>query len=374
MVRHEGEQVTGRRPVVDVEHDVLRLPEASAVPEPSARRTRADRSAPVVSDRIPEGPMWRYEPDWDGLRVVVRRRGNTVALLSQQGRPLDRYFPEVVGAVGSLPMGDITARGSIVVIRPDGFSFDLLRRRIHPSAARVAKVAGSWPATLILTDAIADGGSDLRGMDLATRRSKLWKLGERASITIASAALRELDPGEPVVISPITSFVSFAEEWLCDHDQMGRSGVIARHTDGRTMVRVRRLRTAACIVTGIRSGTSAPHTLRLAMDEEGELVEVGRTSALRGAAARRAAAEALATVRVMGESDGWIDLEPTAVCVVRYERLRRRRFRSAVGLVGWLPENERERCSIDQLEISDSTVESRRRWSWAGGSRTGATG
>ena len=48
-------------------------------------------------DAIPAGPEWQYEPKWDGFRCLVFRATATRSTLqSKSGKPLTRYFPEVV--------------------------------------------------------------------------------------------------------------------------------------------------------------------------------------------------------------------------------------------------------------------------------------
>jgi ATP-dependent DNA ligase len=91
-------------------------------------------------------------------------------------------------------------------------------------------------------------------------------------------------------------------------------------------------------------------------DEEGEIVEVGRTRAFRGAPARREATAVLAAVapgarvrRRADDDDAWVDVEPSLVCEVEYERLRGRRLRQAAGLVRWLVDADPRTCTIDQL-------------------------
>ena len=191
---------------------------------------------------------------------------------------MDRYFPEVVRHVSRLPL-DCTVRGSIVVVRPSGFSFDRLRLRIHPSAARVAELTERWPATLVLTDLLSRDTWDLRPCDLTARRSLLVSIAEDSDIPAASADLCQLSTGTPAVVTPHTPFVSFAIRWLEDRDESGRDGVIARAIDGVRMVRVPRLRTATCVVTGIRrEGSGPPHALRLGLFDGDALVDMGRTS------------------------------------------------------------------------------------------------
>jgi ATP-dependent DNA ligase len=52
---------------------------------------------------LPEGEGWRYEPKWDGFRTIVFRDGPQVQLQSRNGRPMNRYFPEVVELLLELP-------------------------------------------------------------------------------------------------------------------------------------------------------------------------------------------------------------------------------------------------------------------------------
>src|SRR5918912_4591986 len=52
---------------------------------------------------LPEGDAWRYEPKWDGFRTIVFRDGDDVQLQSRNGKPMNRYFPEVIPQVLALP-------------------------------------------------------------------------------------------------------------------------------------------------------------------------------------------------------------------------------------------------------------------------------
>src|ERR671931_548353 len=63
-------------------------------------------AAPVAG--IPAGHY--YEPKWDGFRSIVFRDGDEVEIGSRNGRPMARYFPDVVAAVkGSLPARCVVA-------------------------------------------------------------------------------------------------------------------------------------------------------------------------------------------------------------------------------------------------------------------------
>ena len=54
--------------------------------------------APMLSsaaDGLPTGDGWLFEPKWDGFRTVVVRDGDDVVLQSRDGKPMQRYFPEL---------------------------------------------------------------------------------------------------------------------------------------------------------------------------------------------------------------------------------------------------------------------------------------
>jgi len=56
-------------------------------------------------DEMPTGSGWLYEPKWDGFRCLVFRNRRQVVLQSKAGRPLTRYFPDVVDAALALKAG-----------------------------------------------------------------------------------------------------------------------------------------------------------------------------------------------------------------------------------------------------------------------------
>src|SRR5438876_11620526 len=72
---------------------------------------------------IPTGDGWLYEPKWDGFRCLVFRAGDQVLLQSKSGRPLSRYFPEVIDAFRQAPDARFVVDGEIVVSRDGAFSF-----------------------------------------------------------------------------------------------------------------------------------------------------------------------------------------------------------------------------------------------------------
>ena len=333
MRRERGEMV------VDVALDVVSIPDAPDSGE--------------VVDRMPDGMEWRFEPDWDGLRVAATLGPGPSRLVSERRRAFDRFFPEVARALASLDAHHIVVRGSLIVVDPGGLTFAAVRRRLHPTPALVEGFALASPATLAITDLIMEGSTDMRPWELSDRRRALERLAIDLSIPAAATNLRRIAPGTPFVLSPQTFDRSTARAWLEDRDATGRDGVIARHADGRRWLRVRRVRSAACVVTGYRHAGGGVGSIRLGLYDGSRLIDVGRTVAFSRAPVRRAAAAALATVSPGGAVSpagaDWVDVLPALVCEVAYERLRGPRFRHAVTFVRWLPDRDPATCTIDQL-------------------------
>src|SRR6185312_14260458 len=99
---------------------------------------------------------WQYEPKWDGFRCIVFRNGDSVELQSKAGKPLTRYFPEIVAGTRDLQPVRFVLDGEIIIPREGKLSFDDLLQRIHPAASRIAKLAAETPAMLVVFDLLVD--------------------------------------------------------------------------------------------------------------------------------------------------------------------------------------------------------------------------
>ena len=97
-----------------------------------------------AADELPVGDGWSYEQKLDGFRVIAFVDGDDVYLQSRNGKPLNRYFPEV-----TMPPGRYVLDGELVVAGADGREqFETLQQRIHPAESRIAKLSVEWPAML----------------------------------------------------------------------------------------------------------------------------------------------------------------------------------------------------------------------------------
>lgn len=312
-------------------------------------------------DSLPEGDGWQYEPKWDGFRCIVFRDGERIELQSKSGKPLGRYFPEMVAAVEALKAPRLALDGELIIPIDGILSFDALQMRLHPAESRIRKLSAQTPAQLMLFDCLADPeGRSLVERPLSERRQAL----ERFFAKEAAPSLQ---------LSAFTEDRNLAQSWL---DTAGGSldGVVAKRRDGvyepgeRAMLKIKQLRTADCVVGGFRYAAKKREVGSLLLglyNGEGKLDHVGFTSAIpaeeRAALTKRLEALVEApgfTGNAPGgpsrwstdRSGDWEPLRPELVAEVRYDHVTGNRFRHGTKFLRWRPDKAPEQCCFDQLE------------------------
>jgi ATP-dependent DNA ligase len=314
-------------------------------------------------EEIPVGPEWQYEPKWDGFRCLAFRRGKKIELQSKSGKPLTRYFPEVVTELGKLKSSDFVLDGEVVIPIGRRLSFNDLLMRIHPAASRIRKLAEETPATYIVFDLLEDADGILIDETLEFRRKRL-----------AGFAKREFGRADWIRLSPATRDIKLARRWF---KSSGKSldGIIAKRVDveyradDRTgMCKIKRQRTADCVVGGFRYATKkrVVGSLLLGLyNDDGELDHVGFTSSI--AHAQRAALtkklEALIeppgfTGKAPGgpsrwstkRSTEWEPLKTKLVVEVEYDHFTGGRFRHGTKFLRWRPDKSPRQCRMEQVE------------------------
>lgn len=164
-----------------------------------------------LTRELPVG-AWSYEPKWDGFRCVASVAEGKVRLHSRHGRPLARYFPEVVQALASLP--DAVLDGELVIAAERSLAeFAALLARLHPSASRVERLSRDTPASFVAFDLVAHAGEDLMGQPFVARRARL------------EALLAGRPP--PLLLTPTTRDPAVARRWL-EPGARGVDGVVAK--------------------------------------------------------------------------------------------------------------------------------------------------
>jgi len=323
---------------------------------------------------LPAGDGWLFEPKWDGFRTLVFKDGKDVYLQSRDGKPLARYFPEVVEALAANLPERCILDGELTLAKNGRLEFDLLQQRLHPAASRVALLAKETPCAYVAWDLLALGDEDLRERPQSERRSKLVE-----ALAHAKA---------PVHVTPATQDRAVATDWFNRFEGAGLDGVIAKPpgqaylAGKRAWLKVKHQRTAECAVPGFRWFKNGKGTLVgslvLALYDGDQLQPVGVCGAF--SKARRAELVKELEPYRLGKDDphpwkDWADAlgeepqgfgnrwnagkdmswEPLAVKLVAevsYDHMQGRRFRHVAHFQRWRKDKEPKDCRFEQLEVT----------------------
>src|SRR6267378_3674537 len=276
-------------------------------------------------DKIPAGAQWEYEPKWDGFRCLAFRDGNKIELQSKSGQPLARYFPEIVDALLKLKATKFVLDGELVIPVKGGLSFDDLLQRIHPAASRILKLSRTTPAHYIIFDLLVDeAGKAIFEEPLVRRRQRLEKIAKRSDLEY-------------------------------------RSGT----RDG--MQKVKRMRTADCVVGGFRYASKGKVVGSLLLglyDDAGALHHVGYTSSFNEAEKKELTKKLEPLIKPPGftgnkpggpsrwstkKTSEWEPLQTKLVVEIQYDHFTGGRFRHGTKFLRWRPDKKPQQCGFDQL-------------------------
>jgi ATP-dependent DNA ligase len=313
----------------------------------------------LLAAELPEGGGWQYEPKWDGFRCLALRDGDEVTLTSKSGKPLARYFPEVVEMLRGVKAPQFLLDGELIIPVGDALSFDALQLRLHPAESRIRKLAKETPAELMAFDLLEIGGKSLMNEPLEARRKAL----ETFFATNHMPGLH---------LSPATTDRGTALAWL-ERSGGALDGVIAKRLDleyrsgERAMIKVKQQRTADCVVGGLRYAAKKREVGSLLLglyDERGLLDHVGFTSAIPAKGRPQLTKDLQKLIEPPGftgsapggpsrwntaRSMAWEPLEPVLVVEVRYDQVTGRRFRHGTGFLRWRPDKDPKQCTFEQL-------------------------
>ena len=317
----------------------------------------------LPATELPAGPEWQYEPKWDGFRCLAFRDSKRIDLQSKSGKPLTRYFPELVAALADLKANKFVLDGEIVIPVEGGLSFDHLLMRIHPAASRIQKLSQETPAVFIVFDLLVnDKGKSLVKLPLEDRRKQLERF-----------AKQYFAKNRMIRLSPLTSDLAVARKWF----RMGVAldGVVAKRRDlpyqsgERTgMQKIKKQRTADCVVGGFRYLEKEPLVGSLLLglyNDEGKLDHVGFTSSIRNEE-RPALTKRLKKMTkppgFTGKAPGglsrwstkrsaeWQPLDPRLVVEVQFDHFTGGRFRHGTKYLRWRPDKDPQDCTLKQVE------------------------
>jgi ATP-dependent DNA ligase len=314
----------------------------------------------LLVDELPSSGAWQFEPKWDGFRCLAFRSGDRVELRSKSGKSLSRFFPEVVAHLAVLPVRQLMLDGELMISLQGELAFDALQARLHPAQSRIQRLARETPAILMTFDFLMVRGRSLIEQPFAERRATLEDF------------FAELRDPDGIKLSPYTRERAKAKRWLSKR-HVAIDGVVAKRLDDRyhpgerRMLKVKRLRTADCVVGGFRyeAGRKQVGSLLLGLyDENGLLHHIGFTSSLsnREKPALTARLEKLiGRPGFTGDAPGgpsrwstdrlaaWQPLRPKLVVEVKYDQVTGHRFRHGTRLVRWRPDKLPSQCTLNQL-------------------------
>jgi ATP-dependent DNA ligase len=354
---------------------------------------------------LPHEAGWLYEPKWDGFRCLAFRQGDEVVLQSKAGQPLGRYFPEIVAAVLALPARKFVLDGEIVIRSGAGLDFDALLQRIHPAASRIQRLSQETPATYMVFDLLVDAkGRSLADGPLSARRMALQEFAKanisaepesKRKKTTAQTTLKNAD--WRIMLSPASSDFVTAEKWMGEGAARGWDGVIAKRLNceymsgERTgMVKIKRIRTADCVVGGFRwaRGSAAKNSTEDGKDSKagdskkrpteevgslllglynknGELDHIGFSASFTREERRKLKSilkPFMGGAGFSGKAPGgpsrwtrdardteWFPLKPKLVGEFQYDHFSGGRFRHGTKFLRWRPEKKPEQCTMEQI-------------------------
>ena len=158
---------------------------------------------PTRSEVAPTGPQWVHEIKHDGYRIIARKIGDRVQLLTKGGHDWAMRYPYIVEATRTLKVRSAVIDGEAVVCGPDGVTdFERLHSRAYDHAA-----------FLYAFDLLELDGEDLRPAPLDQRKARLAKLIRNSGI-----ALSEHTEGDGAEIF----------RFVCE---MGLEGIVSKRRD-----------------------------------------------------------------------------------------------------------------------------------------------
>jgi ATP-dependent DNA ligase len=309
---------------------------------------------------LPDDAGWQFEPKWDGFRCVAIKDEGGVELWAKSGKPLGRYFPEVEAMVDAVPAKRLMLDGELVVPIGGTASFDALQQRLHPARSRILKLASETPALLVAFDLLHEENTAWREQPLAERRKALEAMADTFR---GQGGFR---------LSPASADIDQARRWFAELSQE-LDGVIGKRLDQpylsgeRGMLKIKRVRSADCVVGGFRYGTGSAEVGSLLLglfNDRGELDHVGFTSglvasekpeltkkleALRGKPGFTGKAPGGPSRWSTERSAAWEPLRHELVVEVQYDQITGDRFRHGTRLVRWRPDKAPHQCTLTQL-------------------------
>lgn len=211
----------------------------------------------------PAGDDWLHEIKWDGYRLLADLVDGQVKLRSRNGLDWNDTFPEIVAAIGALPVRDARLDGELVVIDSRGRSdFSALQRTIDGTVkAQLRYLVFDLPG--------------VAGVDIS-----------RAPLVARKDLLKALLGDTPGLIAFSDHVLGHGGEVFAASAKAGLEGIVSKRVDSaytgarsEAWVKVKHEQTDEFVVVGYTppKGTRTGFgSLLMARVEKGELIYAGR--------------------------------------------------------------------------------------------------
>jgi DNA ligase-1 len=232
----------------------------------------ADRVTDAIARTGPAAVEWKL----DGARLQVHRRGDDVRAFTRNLADVTDRVPEVVDAIGRLPVESAVFDGEVIALRCDGRPqpFQVTMGRFG-SSVQTAGSRSAMPLSVFLFDCLHLDGDDLLGRPFVERSALL---GARVPEGLRVARIETNEP-------------ETAERFLEDTLAHGHEGVIVKALDspyeagrrGAAWLKVKRAHTLDLVVLaaewghGRRRGKLSNLHLGARDPSGGGLVMLGKT-------------------------------------------------------------------------------------------------
>jgi bifunctional non-homologous end joining protein LigD len=158
---------------------ILRKREGGAKAAPSRPRVYKPMLA-TLTEELPTGEGWEFEPKWDGYRALGYVRGGEAKLVSRNGNDLtQRFEPVAKELVKALRTPDAVVDGEVVALNSDG------------RASFSAMQQGSTQLAYEVFDVLEADGEPLLDLPLTERRVRLEKLLARNPVVQLSGSFED---------------------------------------------------------------------------------------------------------------------------------------------------------------------------------------
>jgi len=261
---------------------------------------------PMLARRVgelPPGEGWIFEPKWDGFRALIFRDGDEIFIQSRDGKPLNRYFPELLVALKEQLPERCVLDGEIVIAHDDGLDFEALQHRLHPAESRVKKQDGTYEPN----------------------KRVMLKVKHERECDCVVAGFRWHKRGEKTAVGSLLL-------GLFDGDSLQHVGVCASFTNLKRQELV-------SFLAPYRDNALDDHPWRnWAEAQPDEGAEPQRRP---GAQSRWSA----------GKDLSWEALRPELVVQVAYDHMHGNRFRHTAQFRRWRDDKPPHECTFEQLEV-----------------------